>query len=173
MNKRLKILLAVLGGVALCTVVFQAWYFGYLGSGGSPGSPDELAQQALSGPTVAEKAKAAVRLADCGPDALDELRRVLKESDTPAVRAACIQGLGAIEDYDSVDMLLDLMEDESPIVRGSAGAAVSNMLLGARATVQFKADGPEEERKQAIKVFREEWGKLRGSPLLHRYRNKS
>jgi HEAT repeat protein len=170
-STRLKVLLAVLGAVVLCVGAFQAYF--YLGGGEGSASPEQLAQEALSGSTVEDRAKAAVGLENCGYKAHEELRRVLQESDTAEVRAACIRGLGAIEDYDSMELMMDLLEDESLIVRGTAGSAVTSMLVMASGVqTRFKADGTEEERRQAAETLREEWEQLRESPLLNRYRRK-
>jgi HEAT repeat protein len=164
----LKLLLAALGGVVLLVAAVHALY--YLGGWTWSASPAKLAEQALNKPTVEERTRAAVRLGDCGYEAREELRRVLQQSDTPEVRAACIQAIGAIEDYDSMDLLLEALEDEAIVVRGSAGSAVSKMVMGHDLRFSFKANAPEQERKKAVATLRAYWEQLRGSPLLNRYR---
>jgi HEAT repeat protein len=167
---RLKGLLAALGVVILVVALVHGWF--YLSGGTRSASPEKLAQQALSEPTVEEKTRAALRLGECGYEARDQLRQVLQQSDTPEVRAACIQGLGAIKDYDSVDLLMDALEDESLIVRGRAGSVLTKMISGAGETWSFKASAPEGERKKAIEILRDHWEQLRDSPLLNQYRRR-
>jgi hypothetical protein len=166
-KSRLKRLLVVLGIVVVVVGAVHCWF--YLGHWRWPASPKALARRALSGATVEQRTAAAVRLADCGVRAREELRQVFRESDTPEVRAACIHGLGAIEDYDSMDMLLDELGSESLIVRGAAGVAVSRMVMGHDLERPFRANDPEEDRAKAIEALRQYWEELRGSPLLKRY----
>ncbi len=157
----------LLGIVALVVSSVHLWYYG---EWVWPASPETLAAQALTGATVHEKAKAAVRLSDCGHKGAEQLRRVLRESDTPEVRAACILGLCGIEDYESMDLFVELMADESFVVRGSAGAAVTVMVQGHDPRFLFRADDPEEKRQKAIESLSQRWEELRGSPLLDHYR---
>jgi len=169
-DMRKKMLLAILGVVMLVVGAVHGWY--YLGGLGWSASPEQLAEQALQGSTVKEKTKAAVRLGDCGSEARDDLRRVYQESDLPEVRAACIQGLGAMEDYDSMDLLLEAMNDKSLLVRGRAGSVVNKMIMGPDVRTPFRASDPEEDRKKAIESLRKYWEELRGSPLLNQRRRK-
>ena len=111
-------------------------------------------------------------LSECGYGARDEMLRVLKESGAPEVRAACVQGLGSIEDLDSVDLMLDLLGDESLLVRSSAGAAVTSIFGRMGGNTQFDASASSEVRIQAVEQFRSEWEELRDSPLLNRYRRE-
>lgn len=171
MNKRLMILLAVLGAVVLIVGAFQAWYY-LSGGGGSAGSPQELAQEALNGATVEERSEAAVALADHQYAALEEMRRVLQESDTPAVKATCIEGLGAIQDVDSVDTMLQLLDDPSPVVSGTAAAVATGIIRGPNSEVKFKVDTPEAEKKQFAKELRDEWDEARDSPRMNLYRRR-
>jgi hypothetical protein len=166
-SKRAKALLAMLGVVILLVVGVHCWY--YLGHWRWPASPEKLAQQALNGATVDEKIRASLRLADCGYKAQEQLRQVFRESDIPEVRAACIRGMGAIYDYDSMDMLLEALEDKSLVVRGSAGVVVSKMVMGHDVRFTFSAAAPEEDRKKAIKSLHESWEDWRDSPLYYRF----
>jgi len=160
-------LLIILGVVILVVGGVQCWY--YLGHWLWRASPEELAERALKGATVAEKTKAAVRLGDCGFEAREELRQVFRETDRPEVRAACILGMGAIEDYDSMDVLLEALESESLVVRGRAGVVVSKMVMGHDVRFSFEANAPEEERKKAVESLRKYWEDVKDSPLLNRH----
>ncbi len=128
-------------------------------------SPDKLARQALKAQTVAGRVQAAGQLADYGYEARDQLQRVLRESNTPGVRAACIGGLGEIEDYDSMDLFIELLNDDSLVVRGSAGSVVTTMLMAHEPQFAFRANDPADKRQEAVKLLREKWEELRGTPL--------
>ena len=82
-----------------------------------------------------------------GHRATPQLRRVLAESEEPAVRAAAIDGLSRNRDWQSMPQFIDLMEDPDPRVRGSAGAAVQKML---KANVYFRSNDPPDERARRI-----------------------
>lgn len=167
-SKRLKILLKFLGVVILIVGSVHAWY--YLGGWKWPASPEKLAGKALNGPTVAERATAAVGLSGCGYRAVEQLRRVLRESDTAVVRAACIEGLGAIQDYESMDLFIELLQDESVVVRGTAGPVVSKMVMVQDPRHVYRASDSNEERQGAVESLTQSWEELRGSPLLNRYK---
>jgi HEAT repeat protein len=167
-SKSLRILLVVLGVVILLVGSVHAWF--YLGGWVWPPSPEKLAEQALNGATVVERAEAAILLADCGYTAVEQLRRVLRESDTPEVRAACINGLGLVRDYESMDLFVELLEDESLVVRSSAGSVVPGMITGHVPKFTYLADDPVETRQKAIESLRQAWEELRDSPLLNRYK---
>ena len=165
MNKTLAITAACLGVVCLI-------YYGYQCLPDSkPEPPEELARQALdtkSEQKVQERAAAqlakAPRPAEC-----KQLNRVLRQSKAPAVRAACIRGLGVARDYESMDTLLDALEDESPLVRGRAGVAITR-LLGR--DYHFRAQDPPAKRAEAIKNIRNYWNEMKGSPQLKAYQQR-
>lgn len=163
---RLRILLAVFGAVVLIVGSFHLWYYV---SWVWPASPDQLADRALNGDSPEERGKAAVRLAECGYQGVEQMRRVLNESNDPAVRATCIEGLGSIWDYESMDLFVELLEDESRAVRGAAGTAVTVMVMGHDPRFRFRADDPDDKRQQAIDSLTTRWEDLNGSPILKRH----
>jgi len=152
MRRSLLIALAAVVGLALIVV---AWWF--LSRERVP-SPEELAEIALTAESPQERERAAAQLIRHGDDAKDELRRVLAGSDTPEVRAICVQGLAALRDYDSMENMLDALEDPSAVVR-SAAARAGMQLLGAK--YEFDAEGPPEKRKKTVEFFRETWSEYK------------
>lgn len=85
---------------------------------------------------------------------VDELRRMLREGETDEIRALGAGGLGEHRDAQSVPLLLDAMEDESQMVRGQAGVAVTKIL---GADFYFDPADPPEERKEIVDKYRRLW----------------
>jgi len=144
---------AGVAGVAVVAVqvILVRWLLG----GGSIQPQAVLAAQALSeGIEEGEREVAAVQLARHPEEPAAELRRVLRESESPKVRAAVIRGLGNLYDVDSLPELIDAMEDESVLVRGRAGVAVQR-IVGLDAG--FRAEDPEEKRGEAVAKYRQFW----------------
>ena len=90
----------------------------------SRATPDQLVEQALGGDNPVAQSTATMQLAEPQHNAAPQLRQVLREASHPDVRAAAAQGLGDVQDFQSVPELLRLCDDPSPLVRGRAGAAV-------------------------------------------------
>ncbi len=134
-----------------------------------PPSPEQLARQALEAPTPDEQEVAAVRLAGLGKPAKQHLRRVLSQSQSPEVRAACIGGLAVQWDYDSMPAFLDALDDDSELVRGRAGRAVERMMS---VDFDYRYDDPPEKRAAAVKRFREHWKEFRDSEILEYWKER-
>ena len=130
-------------------------------------TPEQLAEQALSGDNPVIQQQAAATLAHPQFAAVPQLRQVLKEARHPDVRAAAAQGLGDVQDFQSVPELLRLCDDPSPLVRGRAGAAVTNII---GMDFFFKAEDPPKERAAAIESMRRAYDQMRRSPPPQ-YRN--
>jgi hypothetical protein len=118
-----------------------------------------LAQRAVGAKTESQRQKAAVALSDAGPEAVVHLRRLLHESRDASVRAVCAQGLANLYDYDSVDLLIEALQDDSPgdrgkLVRMRAAAALSRLWLR---DLHFPAAAPPAERRQAVDRIRKMW----------------
>lgn len=145
-------------------------------------SPTELARQALEAASPEEQELAAVELADAANNsqlqpqlrqqAKQQLRRVLTESQSPPVRAACIQGVASQWDYEGMPALLDALDDESKLVRRRAGMAVERMMSKDLSKFNYNPDDPAGKRAPAIKVIREVWEKDRDSPIMKRWRQR-
>jgi len=160
MHRSLLIALAVVVGVALVVVAW--WFF----TRPSLLSPEELAEIALNDESPQERERAAAQLLRHGDESLDELREVFAKTDTPEVRAICVQALAALRDYDSMEEMLEAMEDPAAVVRSRAGRAVMQ-LLGAK--YEFDAEAEPEIRQETIDYFRGMWEKYKGSEGFREY----
>lgn len=78
------------------------------------------------------------------------LKRFMEET-SPAARAAAANALGKMLYWEAMEPLIKALEDESPEVRGAAGAAVK-AILGT--DVGYKAEGPPDQRAAAIVRFK-------------------
>jgi hypothetical protein len=123
--------------------------------------PEELARRALEAGSPEEQEKAALDLARSGEPAREHLRRVLAETRSPQVRAAVVEGLGALRDWESMPKLLDLLGDPDVKVRGRAGVAVTS-LLGQ--DFSFRADDSADKRARIIRDMRSTYNKLQKAP---------
>jgi hypothetical protein len=161
-----KALWPALAVVALLVVGFYVWY---LYPRNVRPTPDNLKQEALTGATPEAKQAAAAQLSDWGAEALPQMREVLAGSDVPEVRAMMVQGLGKQYDYESMELLLKGLEDESVEVR-ERSAQVVRVMLGR--SVPFNAAGPTAERAAAVAAMRKEWEELQKSPLLKNFQER-
>ena len=145
-------------------------------------SPDELAQKALEAATPEEQELAALELASVANDeqlssqlreeARKHLRRVMAESQSPAVRLACIQGLASVWDYESMPVFLDALDDKSDLIRSSAAAAVERMMSADFDVFGYRYNDPPGQRAAAIKRIRQDWEKRRDSPAFIGWRER-
>ncbi len=160
----------MIGAVAVLVVAAMA-YFGWqwLDQTAEAPSPEVLAEQALGGSSPEAREKAAVQLATQVTDSRNLLRQVFHQSEAPPVRAACISGMAGNWDYHSMDDLLAALEDESPLVRGRAGAAVQQM-LGIH--FYFRAQDPPDKRAVAVKKMRAAWEYMRTSGKLEEWNER-
>ena len=125
-------------------------------------TPEELAEQALSGTDQVAQSQAVLQLRRFDRrEAAPPLRQVLKEARHPEVRAAAVQGLGEVADFESVPELLRLCNDPSPLVRGRAGAALCEIL---GADFPFKAEATPAERAETIDAMRRMYDQMRRHP---------
>jgi uncharacterized protein (UPF0147 family) len=139
-------------------------------------SPTDLAQEALQAATAEDQEAAAVKLAEVANDpqldrqvcdeARQALRRVLKESSAPTVRAACIQGLSSQWDYESMPAFIDALDDPSEVVRGSAAVALERMMSVTLKGFRYDYRDPPAARAAAVKRIREYWDQTRESPIF-------
>jgi hypothetical protein len=155
-NRGLWITLAVLGGIA--AVIYGGKYLSR-----KPPAPSQLADMALNSELPDQRQHAAVMLADSGPAGVPHIREVFRRSEASDVKVACIEGIAQNWDYDSMDLLLDALDDPSPVVRGRAASAVMRMVGRNR---RFRAEGPEAERKMLAQYMREDWEAMRRHPRL-------
>ena len=154
--------LAIFGGLVVLTVgiILSSYYL----RGDDRPTPQELASAALANTTRTDQTAAAVRLGTYGePAAKVELRRVLRETTVPDVKAACIEGLGKVWDYESMDLLLDAVEFGSPKVRGRAAVVITRMTGRDR---RYRAKAPAAERQRLVRFMCEDWEEIRNSPYF-------
>ena len=121
-------------------------------------TPEQLAEQALNGENLTVQTRAAAQLSTQG--AAPQLRQIIAQTRNSEVRATAAQALGDLADFQSVPELLRLCDDPSPLVRGRAGAAVTNII---GMDFFFKADDPPEQRKAAIESMRRAYEQMRRS----------
>jgi HEAT repeat protein len=166
--------------VAAVLLVLTVGVYGFLYLGDSRSSAlAALEKQALSASTPELKEQAALALADRGKEAVEAMRRVLSQSDLPAVRAVMIQALGAAYDFDSMPKLIEGLDDPAPGVRAKAGVAVSKILgmefvnegsEGPLRKINF-ADDPAEVRAEGVRKIRAAYEIMLKNPPP-RYRRK-
>jgi hypothetical protein len=156
--------LLVLAGLLLLIALYVYWP-----STQNAASLEELAHLATEASTPEEQEQAAVELASRGKPAVEFLRDVLAKSQSPEVRVACIDGLGTNWDYDSMDSILDAMEDSSPLVRGRAGAVACRMIGRER---PFHASDSEEKRQQIVEFMRADWKAMREAGTLEKLKKE-
>ena len=120
----------------------------------APPTAEELLATALNEGPQEDRIEAAVALSNHEDVTLEMLHEVIQKSSLPPVRAAAIAALGNRRDVDSLPVLIDLMEDESELVRGRAGIAVER-ISGLRMGYN-PADTPEN-REQTIARYRQFW----------------
>jgi len=162
-----KVAFALFG---LCLVAVGA-IIALIAANRGPARPsiEELEQQAVSGGQVTDQQRAVNQLTESGSAARPALRRTLRQAAEPEVKAASIQGLGQLYDYESMDDLLKALDDPSPLVRGRAGVAVQR-LLGADFGFSPELEG--EQLEQKITVLKKEWERMRGSRLLEDFKKR-
>jgi hypothetical protein len=132
-------------------------------------SPEELANLALTADTLREQEEAAGELTSAGEPGVPQMVRVLKDSRTPEVRAAMIQGLALQWVYESMPAILDALDDESPFVRLRAGSAVQRMTC---VDAGYRAEDPPEERQPAVARYRKQWDQVRDSADLKQWKSR-
>jgi len=144
--------------LAVAAAVLLVWYFS--GETVSESTPAELVETCLAGSDVDEQQTAAIELSRRDDVPIQSVRDVFIKSKVPEVRAAAVQGLGRKRDFDTLPKLIDAMEDESPLVRGRAGAAVRRIV---GLNYEFRALDPPEKRKEAVEFYRKFWEEARGT----------
>ena len=163
-----KILFVVAGVLLLAVAV---WYGLGLFSSPRKVTPQQLAETALSPSASPEKrVEAAAELAPMAtPVAVKEMTRVYQQSPDPEVKAVVIQGMAGNWDFDSMETFLAAMDDESLLVRTRAHGAVQRLL---QIDAGYRPDASREERLAKIKIYRDDWEKMRVSPGLKKFREK-
>lgn len=152
--------LLIVAGILL-VLVFGVYVYQFFGKSDGLRSPEELSRDALEAATPAAREQAALDLARSGDRGRQHLRDVLDKSKAPEVKAAVIQGLAGVRDFDSMPRLIQNLEDTSQRVRASANAAVVEIL---GADFYFRADDPPEKRAAAIQAIKREYERFKQKP---------
>lgn len=161
-----KALWPALAAVVLLGAAFYIWY---LLPRDARLSPDVLKQRALTAATPDERQAAAAQLCDWQEQAKPQMREVLAASDLPEIRVMIVQTLGSLYDFDSMDLLLGGLSDQSPEVRQQSILQIRRML---GYTPPFDPLGPEAERQKAIEVIRKDWETMKESPVLEEFKQR-
>ncbi|MCG8587453.1 MAG: HEAT repeat domain-containing protein [Pirellulales bacterium] len=94
------------------------------------------------------------------------LRTVFRQSQSPPVRVAAIEGIAKGWDYDAMEDLFAALDDPSVEVRERAGKAVQRM-IGLR--FPYNASDPPAARAAVVAHMREKWEKLRDTGKLEQW----
>jgi hypothetical protein len=144
--------LVILAGVlAVAVAGVYGWRFLFPDR---PPSADELAQAALQADSAEKRELAAIELSHSGKPARAQIVRVFTESQDPEVRVACLRGLADQWAYRQMDLMLDALDDPSPLVRAQAGESVQLLL---KVDYGFNAAAPPEQRQEVVERLRERW----------------
>lgn len=148
MNKK-----ALVGLLALVAVVGVGVLIRSQSHDGKTFSPEDNERTALDPSNdLARRERAALDLGNGDKDAIPKAREILNKATEPQVKAAAISSLAQLKDWDSMPVLLKLLDDPNEAVRARAGMAV-NLMLGRN--YGFKANDPPEVRATAAASMRE------------------
>jgi len=129
-------------------------------------SLDELERTAINSSAPAQRHAAAAKLSFQGRKAIPHLQRVLAQSNDPEMNAVCIDSLGELYDYTSMEKFLDFLEDPNPSVRNRAAAAVARMT---GLYTDFESAEPEK-RAKIIAIYRAQWNSLKDTKKLEEFK---
>ncbi|MCE5326895.1 MAG: HEAT repeat domain-containing protein [Planctomycetaceae bacterium] len=132
---------------------------GALGPLGEKATPSLIAAMKDARPTV--RSKAAVTLNQTiskgvieQKDAQQALVNAAKNDPDEGVRSSALTTLGHSRAYETMDTILDGMDDPSPAVREAAYQAMRKVL---GMDFPYKADDPEPKRRQDVNMIRAAW----------------
>lgn len=120
-----------------------------------------LTRTALESPVDKEQIEAAQKLSELGE--VEALRTVLDQSKNSDVLSVCILGVARQRDYESMDLLLAKLDDNSVNVRSSAATALTKM-LGRK--YHFPASGRANQRAEIKKQIEKDWIDYKDSELF-------
>jgi hypothetical protein len=164
--ERSRILLLVASVLVAALLIIYGWHFAF---GARTPSAEQLADAALNAGTAEEQEAAAGKLASLGQPAQPEMVRVLNASKTPGVRAALISELTTEWCYDCMPAFLEALDDESLAVRIRAEAAMQRLM---QFEVGYHAQDPPEQRREAVKAYRQTWEKVQKLPRMKAFREQ-
>lgn len=168
--KREPILIAVIAGGLLLMIAIAV--YNYWPSRAEPLPPPAVvAQQLTASESIDVQVKAAHDFIRHGPAARVEVRTALQQHArfSPDVVAPLLQATAKNRDYRSMPVLIELLNDPDPLVRGQAGVAVQKIL---GADFGFRAELPESERQRIIKLIQQDY-QVSTPRLLEVYQGQS
>jgi hypothetical protein len=124
---------------------------------------DRLIEVALSESEAADRIEAARDLCQLGDSAGGGIRTVLCDSNDENVVAICILGVARQMDYQSMDNLIDRLDDPSATVRTAAAKAIARLLGRDH---HFPALGSASQRAEIKDKIVKDWKSYNGSPLF-------
>ncbi|MEM7456320.1 MAG: hypothetical protein AAF456_18375 [Planctomycetota bacterium] len=133
-----------------------------------PGA-DALVEKALTATDEREQVRAARDLVALGNTAQSGLRQLMSDSTNESVVSVAIAGAAELYDYDSMDLIIDKLDDPSLEVRTAAGKATTGLLGRDH---HFPAGGSEVERARIKAQIEEDWQSYNGSELFEFNRNR-
>ena len=154
---------ALAATVLLVAVVYGCRYLDW----NTQRPPEVLAEVSLTGASSEERELAAAELTEYREDAKQFMRDVLAQSIDENVKAKCINGLANIYDYESIDIMLEGLESDSPTIQGACLVSVRK-LIGR--SFHFDFSMTEAERKKRVELIRKEWESIRDSGLIEDFK---
>jgi len=117
------------------------------------GKPTVRSEAALVYPRVTKRQEAQAPLSELS-----------RRDPEPHVRAAAVTALGHMRALESMDTILEALNDPKLVVRRRAANAVTRIMGRA---YELYLNGPEEKRLQAIEGLRQDWN--RDKDIVRRY----
>ena len=126
MKQYIQLGIIAIGVVAVCYSAYK--FFAPAADETSPGetpatsaSPEALLEIVNSSAGDGPKIEAVYQLGKIGPTAGPYLRPLINGKQSVPVRAAVLEMVGKVQDFDSGEEVLKAMDDPAPTVRGRAG----------------------------------------------------
>ena len=105
-------------------------------------------------------------------DDVAHLRTVITappEERSPEARVTAAKRLGDLADFEVVDQLIDMMDDDDRDVRAAAATSVFGII---KLHYDFNADDSPERRAEVISHLRKLWQRVKESGRLEQYRQR-
>jgi HEAT repeat protein len=93
------------------------------------------------------------------------MRKLAKDRKSPAeLRVQAIYHIAKQQDQGSMDLLIDLLDDPLPLVRGRAAGAIASIL---GTDFSFRPEDNKVQRREVVNGIRRYWStRKRPSPLV-------
>jgi hypothetical protein len=139
------------GALAVVVLIYRS-----IGRGpAAPLPPEKAAETANHATSEREVYEALTSFGRVRRDDAPQVRAIMTNPHNETrVRAAAADALGEIADWEAIPQLLEAMNDPDPIVRGRAGVAAQKIV---GADYHFRAEAPEEERREIMGLIWQYW----------------